>query len=413
MHREWTTFGRDSLFRRRSPILFALLLAICLLPEGGLVASAEETGLPIVLPAEAGLDANRLQQMEPLIEQALGDKKMPGCVVCIGRHGKIAWLKAYGQRQLVPEPLPMTTDTVFDLASITKPVATATSIMLLIEKKQLRLEQTVAEIIPAFGVHGKQAITVQDLLLHRSGLLADNALRDYADGKPKAMERICELKLLNPVGEKFVYSDVNFIVLGELVERISGQSLQEFTHKSLYEPLGMAETGYLPGPDLRSRIAPTQPKNGEWIPGRVHDPRADAMGGIAGHAGLFSTAHDLAIFSQMLLNQGTYGERRVLAAETVQQMTTGREIPSGRRCLGWDQQTRFSINRGQSFSDKSFGHGGFTGTVLWIDPEKDLFFIFLSNRVHPDGKGLVNPLAGQLATIVGEAVTAPAAAAKQ
>lgn len=360
--------------------------------------------LPLAQPEEVGLDAERLATIDGVVETGLADKKMPGCIVCIGRQGKIAFLKAYGNRQVEPEPVAMTLDTVFDMASITKPAATATSIMLLVERGQLQLDEPVSRIIPELANNGKEIITLRNLLIHTSGLLPDNALADYEHGPVTAMQRIFDLSLQNPVNEKFVYSDVNFILLGEIVRRVTGRTVNEFSRSEIFEPLQMNETGYLPRPELRKRAAPTEQREDRWMQGEVHDPRAYLLGGVAGHAGLFSTVQDLAVYAQMMLNDGEYNGVRILKPETVALMTAPNEVSSGRRGLGWDKQTGYSINKGKGFGDAAFGHGGFTGTVMWIDPERDMFFIFLSNRVHPNGKGLVNPLAGEIATIAAGAV---------
>ncbi|MFN7627875.1 MAG: serine hydrolase, partial [Pirellula sp.] len=227
-------------------------------------------------------------------------------------------------------------------------------------------------------------------------------MSDYADGPEIAWQRICELKLSAPIGNAFKYSDVNFIVLGKIVEKVSGQSLDAYTRDAIFNPLGMKETGFNPDPELRARAAPTEKRQGEWIQGYVHDPRAHALGGIAGHAGLFSTARDMAIYARMMLHQGHLpnAPTPTLATPTVRSMTAAYRVPSGFRGLGWDKQTGFSTNRGDLLSHSAFGHGGFTGTVLWIDPELDLYFIFLSNRVHPSGDGSVNTLAGRIANLV-------------
>lgn len=368
------------------------------------MAGESLAGLPMAEPDAVGLDAQKLQRIDELVAEGLAEKKMPGCVVCVGRHGKIAFLKAFGQKQLQPTELPMTTDTLFDMASITKPMATATSIMLLIERGKLRLTDKVASILPDFAVNGKEPITIHDLLIHHSGLLADNSIKDYEHGRDEAIKRICELKLLNPTGTKFVYSDVNFILLGEIVRRVSEKNVHEFSREHVFTPLGMKSTGYLPSEALRMKAAPTELRDGNWMQGEVHDPRAFKLGGVAGHAGLFSSAEDVAIYAQMMLGRGEYGGVRVLSPETVERMTRGDRVSSGVRGLGWDKRTGYSINRGELLTDSAFGHGGFTGTVLWIDPELDLFFIFLSNRVHPNGKGSVNQLAGRIATAVASAI---------
>ena len=361
-------------------------------------------GLPRVEPSTIGMDADKLKQIDDVVGDGIAQQKMPGCVVCFGRRGQIAWLKAYGNKQVEPDVVAMTTETVFDLASLTKPVATATRVMLLVERQQLKLTDTVSSLIPEFEVNEKQAITIRDLLIHQSGLIADNPISDYEQGPELAMQKIYSLKLQNPVGAKFVYSDVNFILLGELVKRISGQTLHEFSSREIFAPLGMRETGFLPREELKVRAAPTERRDGRWMQGEVHDPRAWKLEGVAGHAGLFSTADDLAVYAAMMLGGGRLGETHILMPETVSLMTEGVQVSSGTRGLGWDKQTGFSTNKGEALTAAALGHGGFTGTVLWIDPELDLFFIFLSNRVHPNGKGSVNLLAGKLATIVGGAV---------
>ncbi|MCI0358963.1 MAG: DUF1343 domain-containing protein [Planctomycetaceae bacterium] len=383
------------------------------------VASTAAAGLPHAEPAAVGMDAAHLARIDQIVAEGLAEKRMPGCVVCIGRRGKIVLLKAYGNKQREPSELPMTTDTVFDMASITKPVATATSVMILVERGQLKLNQRVSSVIPEFAANGKEEITVFDLLTHQSGLLPDNKVADYEDGPDKALERICALDLQAPTGTKFIYSDVNYILLGELVRRVSGKSVHEFSQENIFQPLGMRETGYLPRKELKSRAAPTEQREGRWMQGEVHDPRAYLLGGVAGHAGLFSTAEDIAIYAQMMIQQGEFGGQRILAPRTVATMTRGYRLLGGSRStmegvpanppvflrgLGWDKRSGYSINRGELLSDSAFGHGGFTGTVLWIDPDLELFVIFLSNRVHPDGKGLVNPLAGRIGTVAAGAI---------
>lgn len=382
---------------------------------------AAAAGLPRAEPEAAGMDGKQLARIDEIVAQGLAEKRMPGCVVCVGRQGKIVLLKAYGNKQVQPSELPMTVDTVFDMASITKPVATATSVMLLVERGKLKLGQRVSEIFPEFAVNEKESITIFDLLTHQSGLLPDNAVKDYAEGREEAVKKICGLSLQAPTGTRFIYSDVNFILLGEIVRRVSGQSVHEFSRDNVFQPLSMKETGYVPGEKLRKRAAPTEQREGKWIQGEVHDPRAHLLEGVAGHAGLFSTAEDLAVYAQMMIGGGEYGGVRVLAPRTVAAMTRGYKIlggqrstmegvpsnpPSYTRGLGWDKRTGYSINRGELLSDAAFGHGGFTGTVLWIDPELELFVIFLSNRVHPEGKGLVNPLAGRVGTVAAGAIRA-------
>lgn len=379
-----------------------MIMVSWLVGEAGFVLAQ---GLPVVPPQQAGFAAEQLGRVAQLAEQGIAERKMPGCVICFGRQGRIAYLEAFGNKQLQPKAEAMTVDTLFDLASLTKPIATGTSIMHLYEQGQLCLGAKVADFFPAFGVHGKDAITIEHLLIHQSGLIPDNPLKDYLDGTQLAWQRICDLKLVAPVGTTFKYSDVNFIVLAELVKQISGDDIHRYSQQNLFQPLGMLETGFVPDAALRARAAPTQQRDGQWIRGQVHDPRAFALQGIAGHAGLFSTATDLALYASMMLGQGTLpreGEPaiQVLTPQTLATMTRSYRVSSGQRGLSWDRRTGYSSNRGDCLSDSAYGHGGFTGTVLWIDPEQDLFFIFLSNRVHPDGKGSVNHLAGQIVNVI-------------
>lgn len=369
------------------------------------VLSESPPGLIRCEPAECGLSASRLAAIDRVVEEGLRNDRMPGCVVLIGHKGCIPWLMSYGSRQVKPDVVTMTTDTVFDLASLTKPIATATSVMLLIEDGLVELDAPAARYVPEFGVNGKEKITVRQLLTHQSGLLPDNSIKDYADGRDEAIRRIHELDLRAEPGSQFIYSDVGFIVLGEIVERVSGKTLDAFSRERVFKPLGMTKTGFNPSSELGKHAAPTEERNGDWMRGEVHDPRAFRLGGVAGHAGLFSTAEDLARFAQMLLNDGVLGETRILKPETCALMRSSQQVSSGVRTLGWDRQTGYSSNRGDLFSTSAFGHGGFTGTALWIDPEQEMFVIFLSNRVHPDGKGSVNSLAGRIGTISAAAIT--------
>jgi serine-type D-Ala-D-Ala carboxypeptidase len=356
----------------------------------------------VVTPARA---AEGLDRIDGAIRKGIERGDCPGAVVLVVHKGRVVWRKAYGDRARQPAVVPMTADTVFDLASLTKPVATASSVMLLVERGKLRLSDRVADHIPAFGAKGKDKITVENLLLHTGGLVSDNPVTDYKDGRDKALERVHALKPEAAPGERFKYSDVGFIVLGELVEKVSGTSLDAFARKNVFAPLGMNDTGFRPGDKLKERAAPTVKRDGRWLVGEVHDPRAAALGGVAGHAGLFSTADDLAVFAQMILNGGSYNGQRVLSPLTVRLMTTPRTVPGGLRAYGWDVATAYSANRGELFPrGESFGHTGFTGTSLWIDPASKTAVIFLSSRLHPDGKGNVTRLRGQVATLAAAAL---------
>ncbi len=389
---------------RRNSFWIATLLALGWSLGHLQPAMAEVPRLPRAEPEEVGMSATHLNNIDAVVTEGLKIGRMPGCVVLIGRQGRIVFEKAYGQRAVSPATEPMTVDTVFDMASITKPMATATSIMLLIERGDLRLRDKVSYYIPEFAKNGKQDVTIYQLLTHQSGFVPDNADADYLQGRDTAFQKIFALTPQAPPGTKFIYSDVGFIVLGDLVKRLSGQNLHEFSRENIYQPLGMTETTYLPSKELIPRIAPTEQRKGKWLRGQVHDPRAEYLGGIAGHAGVFSTAQDLAVFCQMMLNRGTYANVRILSPRGVAIMTDSYTSGSSLRGLGWDKQSTFSSNRGELFTEAAYGHSGFTGTSVWIDPGLDLFVIVLSNRVHPDGKGLINPVSGRIGTIAAAAI---------
>lgn len=334
-----------------------------------LVAAAGVAAPPTPSPEPLGLDPVRLARIDGLVAEALAAGEMSGCVVCIGRRAGIGWLAAYGDRQIEPSREPMTSDTIFDLASLTKPVSTATAVMLLVEDGAVRLGDRISLHLPDFTGHGKEALTVHQLLTHQSGLIADNPLADYEQGPAEAWRRICGLDLVAPPGTKFIYSDVNFIVLGRLVETLSGRSLAEFTRDRVFAPLGMSDTGYLPSPERQARCATTEQRDGGWLRGEVHDPRAWKLGGVAGHAGLFGTATDLARYARALLGGGALEESRIMAPATLATMVRPVRLPEGAlRGLGWDERSGYSSNRGDLLSPAAFGHSGFTGTSLWIDP---------------------------------------------
>ena len=387
--------------------------------------------LPAAAPSAVGMSPAQLARIDEAVEAEIAKKQLPGAVVLVGRQGKVVWRRAYGNRALEPKPEPMTVDTIFDLASLTKVVATATSIMILVERGQVRLGDPVARYIPEFAEMGKRNITVEQLLTHRSGFMPDNEIKDYEQGPEKAFENIWHLAPIAEAGSRFIYSDVNFIVLAELVRRVSGKAVNEFAAENIFRPLGMKDTGFKPAESLKPRIAPTEKRGGNstvastgesssgeehWMRGEVHDPRSYLLGGVAGHAGLFSTADDLAIYCQMILNHGEYNGVRVLSPMGVARMTEPQDSGgNGRdgnvRGLGWDVMTSYSANRGDLFPIGSFGHTGFTGTSIWIDPASETFVVFLSNRVHPklDPKqpADVSSLRGRVASIVAASITAP------
>ena len=366
--------------------------------------------------AQDNIDSSRFDAIPPLVEQAIAQKKLPGAVVLIGRGDRVLYEKAIGRRAIEPAPEAMTTDTIFDVASLTKVVATTTSVMKLLEDGRVRLNDRVSDYVPRFERYNKGNITLRHLMTHTSGLRPDVDLADPWTGSDKAIALAVEEVPTAPPGERFVYSDINYFLLGEIVKRVSGMPLNEFAKKNIFDPLGMKDTGFLPPASLRGRIAPTEkctefgwPCDGpdaQWLRGVVHDPTARRMGGVAGHAGLFSTASDLAIFCEMLLNGGRYKGARILAPLTVAKMTTPASAAGDPnvRGLGWDIDSSFSSNRGELLPIGSFGHTGFTGTSIWIDPLTREFVVFMSNRVHPDGKGDVTPLRAKVATIAASAI---------
>jgi len=370
-------------------------------------ACATPQRTPIVDPAAAGaVDASRFDAIDPLIQSAIAERKLPGAVVLVGLGERTLYQKAIGQRAVVPSAERMTLDTIFDVASLTKVVATTTSVMILIDEGKIGLNDRVAAFIPGFERHGKGTITIRQLMTHVSGLRPDVDLADSWSGYDTAIRLAADEVPTAAPGTRFVYSDINFFLLGDIVRRVSGMPLDRFSHERIFAPLGMTDTGFTPAEAARTRIAPTGDMTS--VRGVVHDPTARRMGGVAGHAGLFSTAADLATFCRMVLGGGVHRSVRILSPLAVARMTS-RATPLEERNvrgLGWDIDSSFSSNRGELFPVGSFGHTGFTGTSLWIDPDSDMFVVFLSNRVHPDGKGDVTQLRGRVATVAASALTA-------
>lgn len=406
-------------------------------------------------PGSVGMNAEKLAQIDAIVNGDIADKKMPGAVVIVGRKGKIVYRKAFGNRSLVPTVEPMTIDTIFDVASLTKPVATATSIMILVEQGKLRLNDTIGKFIPDIDDPEAKKVTILQLLTHTSGYRPDFDLGEKWTGREGMLAALKKEKLRAAPGTRFVYSDIGFIVLGEIVFRISENEVDRFSATSLLRPSTIENSFFMRFPEsgwrgTLTRIAPTENIRGQnsylgskfegdahtgnkILRGVVHDPTAFRMGGFAGHAGLFSTADDLARYAQMLLNggvapapvqkparqqgrnsqvggnalpNGRASATRILSAQTVARMTQPYVVSEdgATRGLGWDMNTSFSSNRGEFFPLGSFGHTGFTGTSLWIDPTSETFVVFLSNRVHPDGKGDVVATRARVATIAASAI---------
>jgi uncharacterized protein YbbC (DUF1343 family)/CubicO group peptidase (beta-lactamase class C family) len=370
---------------------------------------------------QASLDS-RLAVLDPIIEDAIAQQQIPGAVVIIGHDGRVVYRKAYGSRAIEPRREAVTLDTVFDCASLTKVLVTTTAIMQLWEQGKFRMNDPVAKYLPDFGQNGKQDITIRQLLVHYSGLPPDLDLTKPWEGKDTAYRMAFEGAPERPPGSAFVYSDVNFVVLGALVERLSGESLDEYASKHIFGPLGMKDTRFLPPSSWHSRIAPTdEDEKHRLLRGVVHDPTVRRMGGVAGQAGVFSTADDLALFAQALLDGG----HGVLTSATVAKMTAPQQPVNGTvlRGFGWDIDSPFSSNRGELLPVGGYGHTGFTGTSLWIDPTTKTYIVLLTNAVHVNAvhtntlpakdKGSAAPLRTKVATAVGAALALDPAEAEK
>jgi len=335
--------------------------------------------------------------IDTAIEESIKAKEIPGAVVLVGGPNGVLYRKAYGSRALEPSVEPMTLDTVFDAASLTKGVATASCVMKLFEQGRIRLNDPVTRYLPEFQ-GGKSEITVRHLLTHYSGLRPDVDLKPEWSGYETGIQLAMIDKPVAAPGETFIYSDINFVLLGEILRRLSGKTLSAYAREVVFEPLGMKDTMFQPPAELKGRIAPTE----RPYRGVVHDPTARFMGGIAGHAGMFTTAEDLSRFAEMMLGEGERAGKRVFTAAAVRKFTTPQSPPdqASLRGLGWDIESRFSANRGELFPVGSYGHTGFTGTSLWMDPVSKSYVILLTNSVHPNVKPPITSLRSRVATIV-------------
>ncbi|MEP6769609.1 MAG: exo-beta-N-acetylmuramidase NamZ domain-containing protein [Acidobacteriota bacterium] len=364
-------------------------------------------------PTAQTMDPARLARIESAVSEAIAAHELAGAVVLVEHRGRVAYRQAFGDRALQPGREAMTADTIFDIASLTKCVATAPSILILVEEGKVRLEDPVTRYIPEFAAGGgeRSKVTVEQLLTHRAGFPPDDPIELYV-GTPEAIfARKYREPLRSRPGSEFVYSDVGYEVLGEIVRRVSGRTLDRFAAERIFRPLGMNDTGFRPlspggPPESPPRVAPTEQREGRWMRGEVHDPRAFALGGVAGHAGVFSTADDLAKFCRMIVNGGILRGARILSPLGTDALTRPRFSGDGEvRALGFDLDTGFSNNRGDLFPRGSFGHTGFTGTGLWIDPSSQTFVVFLSNRVHPDGKGNIVRVRAIVASVAAAALS--------
>jgi uncharacterized protein YbbC (DUF1343 family) len=345
--------------------------------------------------------------LDAAVNLAIKERRIPGAVLIVGHNGHIVHRKAYGNRAEVPQVEPMTLDTIFDCASLTKVVATTPSMMKLFEEGKYRLIDKVTDYIPEFQ-DGKSEVTVRNLLTHFSGLRPDVPLKPDWSGYMTGIHLACTDPPAGPPNVQHVYSDINFELLGDMVRRLSGETLAEYSRRHVFLPLGMNDTMYQPPTSLIPRIAPTEkdPKTGQILRGIVHDPTARNMGGIAGHAGLFSTGDDLARYCQMMLNMGKLGQSRLFSPRTVEKFTEP-QTPSDQpilRGLGWDIDSPYSGNRGELFPIGSYGHTGFTGTSIWIDPSSKTYVILLTNAIHNGPRPPMLALRSKVATITAAAL---------
>src|SRR5271166_2420003 len=386
------------------PIVVACILLSTILCGVAAPAQIASTN-PNALVMDLAPYQERFAPVDMAVRNAILQQLIPGAVVLVGHDGKVVYRKAFGSRSVDPVIELMTLDTIFDMASLTKVMATTSSVMRLVQLGQIKLNDPVAKYVPEFAQNGKDEVTIRQLLTHYSGLRADLDLKPEWTGQEEAFRLANAEKLVTPPGSTFLYSDINFIVLGELVQRVSRLTLNQYAESFVFSPLGMTTTRYLPPQSWFLRLAPTEKddRSGLMLRGVVHDPTARQMGGVAGHAGLFSTADDTAKFAQALLNGGPPVWSRLI----VEKMTTPQQPPNLTviRGLGWDIDSPFSSNRGELLPVGSYGHTGFTGTSLWIDPTTNAYIVILTNAVHmnvvpPKEKGSAVALRTKLATAV-------------
>jgi CubicO group peptidase (beta-lactamase class C family) len=338
-------------------------------------------GLPVKSPTSVGMSGDRLGAIERVIERGIKAGGYPGAAVIVGRKGAAVFEKGFGRLSWSTSSTPVDAQrTIYDVASLSKVVGTTTAIMILYDEKKIGLDDPVVNYIPTFGGGDKDRVTIRQLLTHTSGLPAGRDIWRIAQTPLEARALVLSTNLEGRPGAQYIYSDLGADVLGLLVEVVAGEPLDKFLARRVFEPLGMNETFYRPADSLRYRIAPTEvtPPRGYPLRGEVHDENAYALGGVAGHAGLFSTAADLSVFAQMMLNGGEYNGVQIISKPTVE-LFTSRSF--GHRALGWDT-AEGDYGSGRYLGPTAYGHTGFTGTSMWIDPEREMFVILLTNRVH-------------------------------
>jgi CubicO group peptidase (beta-lactamase class C family) len=365
-------------------IITIILLAAACAPAASTVTTLQPVNkITAAEPSSVGMKPTLGATLDSIVRVGLAEHAAPGAVLAVGRYGRLVHLKAYGRLDTAISSAPVDVNTMFDMASLTKVIATTTAAMMLEEQGQLDLDRTVASYLPGFNAPDKAAITMRMVLTHRGGLEAFAALFRTFKGREQYLEQINLRPLKSVPNTEMVYSDWDMILTQLVIERITGMTLDRYVAEKIFQPLGMTSTMYTPPAALKPRIAPTEvvPERGGLVWGEVHDENAFAIGGVAGHAGLFSSAPDLSIFVEMLLNGGQYNGVQLLKPATIARWTSVQGKGSS-RALGWDTPSNNS-SAGHYFSPRSFGHTGFTGTSIWVDPTRDLFVILLTNRVNP------------------------------
>ncbi len=341
----------------------------------------------LIFPAMATSSSHDFAEIDTVTREAIASGEIPGAVVLVGRGSEVLYLRAFGQRAVIPESAPMTPTTIFDIASLTKPLGTTLAVMALAERGKISLDAPLGRYLSEFDGGGFREVTIRRMLTHSAGFPGIVPETTLNGGFPRAARALAQLKLDYPPGTGFQYSDVGFMLLGEVVRRVSGEPLDRYLTRAFVKPMGLRDTSFRPPTSARARLAPTERFNGAWFSGMVHDPRARVLGGVAGHAGMFSTASDLARFCQMLTAEGVLDGRRYLKTETVRTMWTRSWEGNGTRALGWDVISTYATGMAPFFPEGSVGHTGFTGTSIWIDPASRTYLIILTNRVHPTGGG--------------------------
>ncbi len=373
-------------------VLLSALLTFAAADMTATTATRLGDGLPSAVPAAVGMSAERMRAIDRIVERGVTAGGYPGAAVVVGRKGYAVVSRGFGTLDWRPGSLAVTPDeTVYDLASLTKVVATTTSIMILFDEGKVELDAPVSRYLPSFTGGNREAVTIAHLLTHRAGLPAGLELWRRANSAAAAREMVLAAPVKNVPGKVYEYSDLGPMLLSFVVEAASGQKFDDFVDARIFTPLGMSKTGFRPSSKIVSRIAPTEitPPRGYPLRGEVHDENAYRLGGVSGHAGLFSTAADLSVFAQMLLQGGRFGSARIVADTTVALFT---KRTAGRRALGWDT-CEGAGGCGQYLTSRAYGHTGYTGTSLWIDPDHDMFVVLLSNRVHA-------PKARRAATVI-------------